>query len=81
MRPVNDDLDADLGEPIAELRGFSLDYSPDFVERVERSIQRRETAAHVVDLSSRGALLVAMEFLGMIIGATTFDSRAEGGGR
>lgn len=48
--------------PVEELADFSLADDPVFYERVRRSIQRRETASHLVSLGSVGFLTVLLEF-------------------
>jgi hypothetical protein len=55
--------------PIAELNDFELPLDEEFTVQVRRSIGRRETTSHVLDLSIQGFYKLLMNYL-----STIFDS-------
>ena len=56
----------DLGDPIAELRGFEELPSPGFQGRVVRSLRRRDLSSQLVTLSWTGLGQVFLELLNMV---------------
>ncbi len=66
-------------EPVAEIRGLSLEPSDGFADRLRRRIDRRETSNHALWFSwyLPGAVLIA--FLDMVFSLLGF-SQGDGGG-
>lgn len=58
--------DEDLGEPIAELRGFEEAPSVGFLGRVVRSLRRRSLGSQLATLSWTAMGEVFLEFLKLI---------------
>jgi hypothetical protein len=57
------DDEADLGEPIDELRGASMALADEFPARVGRRIERRLLAGSVLELLWIAPLTMLLEFL------------------
>jgi hypothetical protein len=58
-----------IGEsPIPQLRDFELPRDPDFEGRVWRSIDRRETAGHLLELCTEGQFVMLMEYAAALLG-------------
>lgn len=66
-------------DPITDLAGFALEPDAGFVERLERSIHRRETSAGLVELSSVGFMLMTKEFLSMVLSLLGSGSQSDEG--
>lgn len=60
--------DADLGEPISELRNLSLAVDERFGRRVRGGIERRVLTGHFLDLLWTGPLAVLVEFIAIVLG-------------
>lgn len=54
--------------PISQLKDFELPSDPEFEGRVWRSIDRRETAGHLLELCTEGQLMMLMELAGALLG-------------
>lgn len=70
--------DVDPGDPIAELERLRLDPDAEFVHRIRRSIDRRDLATHVVQVTMFVPVHMIFEFLRTL--AVTFGSWTDGKG-
>lgn len=71
--------DADLGEPIAELRDLEEVPSAGFLGRLRNSLRRRALGAQVATLSWTGLATVVVEFIRVIFSIFETNQRDEGG--
>ena len=74
---------APTGEPpILQLKDFELPRDPEFEGRVSRSIDRRETFGHLLELCAEGQLLMLMEYAAAFLGLASdpADSHQENEG-
>ena len=55
--------DADLGQPLTELRDVSLQVGPQFTTRVRRRIERRVLTGEFLELIWTAPLMMLVEFL------------------
>ena len=70
--------DIERDEPIAELRGLSVDTSADFTARLQRRIERREAANHLLWYSWHLPVAVFLSFLEVTF--ALFGSEGSDGG-
>lgn len=68
--------DVDPGEPVGEIARLHFDPDPEFVRRIRRSIERRDLASNVVQVTMFVPVHMAIEFLRAI--AEVFESWKHG---
>ncbi len=76
----DDDLAAELGEPILELADFTESPRPGFAGRVHNSIHRRLLASDLTDYAWFTPLRILAEYLGMLFDVFDGQPKKEGDG-